>query len=112
MATWVFASQVYTHGNFGSSPWLAFIFHTAVLEFVWGAVIAQLYLSGRRGFCNLALVLGLFLLGFYFADILTLPVGREWLPGVPAALIVYGLLGQKWNVPSWVILWGESSYIL
>lgn len=112
MTTWVLASQIFTHGNFGSSPWLNFILHTAVLEFFWGAIIARLYLTGQRRFRNLALFLGFALLGFYFADILVLPVGREWLPGVPAALIVYGLLGRQWHIPSWAILWGESSYIL
>jgi exopolysaccharide production protein ExoZ len=112
MATWILASQVYTHGNFGSSPWLNFILHTAVLEFFWGAVVAHLYLTGQRRFRNLALALGVALLGLYFADILRLPIGREWMPGVPAALVVYGLLGRKWRIPSWVILWGESSYIL
>lgn len=111
---WVALSQVYQHQT--AVVWAPFnyLLHSAVLEFLYGVIIATLFVRGERRLQDLSLVLGVLgLAAFLLTDSPLLHgVGREFVPGVPAALIVYGLLGRGWPVPDSVLLWGESSYIL
>lgn len=114
MLVWALSAQVFAV-TVGAGTQLSFLLHTASAEFLYGIIIARMYLAGPLRFTKPALVVGLALFAGLMAGVYTadqIPRGREISAGVPAALIVYGLLGVKMRMPGWVMLWGESSYLL
>ena len=115
MAVWVLLSQLAKLPPLADVTILALPLHSAVLEFLFGAGVAVAYLNGYRAFHLPALAAGtvlicLFLLGVF--DGLHYRFGREFMPGIPAALLVYGILGLKLRLHPALLVWGESSYIL
>lgn len=116
MILWVIASQIFSHLITDKPTWLLIPLHTAVLEFLFGIVIAILY--GKAG-QKLPLHIPVFLLGF--ASVLFYLVspeahsgnlGREIAAGIPSALLVYGALGFSLKGMKILETWGNSSYIL
>lgn len=111
---WVTLSQIYQYQTMLAWSPLDYLLHSAVLEFLYGVIIARLFMAGRLAFQNLALATGVVgLVAFLVSDSELLHgLGREVVPGLPATLIVYGLLGRSWEISDTILLWGESSYIL
>ncbi|MEH6646522.1 acyltransferase family protein [Sulfitobacter sp.] len=117
MIVWVLISQIFLHFNAPRNPWLAIPFHSAVLEFLFGTLIAIKFLESQatiRRFRVPVLVLGavgvsIYLVsgGFHIG-----PFGREIAAGVPSALLVFGALGFTASNMKMLETWGESSYIL
>jgi peptidoglycan/LPS O-acetylase OafA/YrhL len=117
MLAWAGAAQVITHFTDLRSIWLAFTLNTVVLEFLFGIAIAHIYLNAPNNhlkFGRTALAIGAFLVGAY-----TLsgawhvgPLGREFCAGIPAAILVYGAIGTDLRLPKFILVWGESSYVL
>ncbi len=106
------------------NAWTRIAFHPLTAEFVMGAFIGLLVASGRRRFSTAAVGLGVawwvtasVLLAPYqaFDDV---PMGWDrvlaW--GVPAALIVYGVIGleldHKLRTPGALVRIGDWSYAL
>lgn len=92
---------------------LSLIFHSVVVEFLYGIIIGHFVMTGRTRGRFPALLLGSALLvilpsGFSGAPMLP----RELSAGLPAALVVYGMTGWKLRLPRLVLLWGDASYIL
>lgn len=102
-------------GPYVSTAGGAFIwfFHSVVLEFLYGVLIAWLWLNNRIKY-----PVGVFVVGFvaYIGVVAGLyegfAVGREFKWGIPAALLVYGAVGIPWKAPRLAVLAGDSSYIL
>ncbi len=112
MVAWVMATQVFLHAVPDKPVWLLLPLHSAVMEFLFGAIIAVVFLRGQTRFHLPVLLAGSALMLAYLTEHLALPLSREFLPGIPAAMIVYGVLGFRSRLPEGVILWGESSYVL
>jgi len=93
---------------------LAFLLHSAVLEFLFGILIAMAVLAGRAPLRLPALFLGVALFISYLMSgtLLGLTASREIVAGIPAAFIVYGLTGLKGRQPASVLLAGDASYLL
>lgn len=115
LLVWAGAAQAMAAGMF-TLPGAAFVLHSVVAEFLYGVLIAKAYLTrAALPLTRPALILGTVALaahvaGFYDAG--DLPGGREIAAGLPAAAVVYGLLGVRARMPGWILLWGESSYLL
>ncbi len=96
------------------SGWAYPLFNPVVLEFLYGTLIAQAQLSGKTRYHGLAVLTGIsallavLLLGIEHNAVLR----REFIYGIPAALLIYGVVGMKIRWPSAVMLWGESSYLV
>ncbi|MEM9046040.1 MAG: acyltransferase [Pseudomonadota bacterium] len=114
MVAWVTAAQLYLLDRDLSSPFLNLVLHSSSFSFLVGAFIADLYLRGARRFRNAALWVGGISLLTYMAGLWQPPeaIGREIVPGLPAALLIYGVLDRDWRVPQVLVTWGEASYIL
>ncbi len=110
MIIWVIAAQVLKATEVLPANLIGIAFNTVVLEFLFGAVIAHLTLAGESRFQFPALLLGLISMGAHYAGMFE--VGREWSAGIPAALIVYGVLAWRRSIPQVLVLVGEASYIL
>lgn len=96
-------------------PLMSPVFQTIVLEFLYGVLIGHLYLRFAMPFGRAALALGggtIFVVAFLIGNILQLPISREFLAGVPAAILVYGLVATNWSVPRWLLYGGRASYLL
>ncbi len=92
----------------------AVLTNSVVAEFLYGLIIAQVWISGRSRWHRIALVVGTLWMIAHVTGLLPhLPsVGREINAGLPAALIVYGLVGLPIRLPRWCLTWGEASYLL
>ncbi len=115
MAAWAVAAQVFVHSSDLDHPLLGLVLYRGVIEFLFGAIVAVLLLRGQIHRPRLALAIGLlgfsvWLLGGY--ENLGLDLGREWGAGIPAALILYGIVRSSIRLPGWILLIGEASYIL
>lgn len=116
MVAWVACSQLYKIQNFYKAEWLGIILHSAVLEFLFGAMIASFVmrrpdLPGWRVSLVGAVCYFLFYLPGALDEVIP-KYGREFSPGIPAAFLVYGMLGWVDRVPKTFIQVGESSYLL
>ncbi len=117
LVLWVIISQVALHFVQDVPIWLQIPLHSAVLEFLFGTLIAVLFTLKPeviRRFRFPAIVLGgtsvaAYLVG-YHVD--TAPWGREISAGIPAAFLVFGTLGFSLKPMPALETWGESSYIL
>ena len=98
----------------GSVPrGLSLIFHSVVLEFLFGIGIGYPVVTQRISRRKLALVLGAAAIGILlFAGLDLEPIPREFSAGLPSALLVYGMTGLTLRLPSPALLWGEASYVL
>ncbi|WP_368186653.1 acyltransferase family protein [Aestuariibius sp. HNIBRBA575] len=113
MSIWSICALSYTYGLSFRTPWLAFVLNSVVLEFFYGVILGVVFVHFGTRFWRIALGVGLFLLTLNMTGIgHNWPVGREVTTGLPAMLIVYGLLGVKRRFPQWVLLLGDGSYVL
>lgn len=116
MVIWVALSQAFLFVPDRPS-WLILPLHSAVLEFLFGILIAIYFLSpGEKSRAGHLLALGLGSLGLaiYLVTGNEEPrmFGREIVAGIPSALLVYGVLGLNLKRMPVLETWGESSYIL
>lgn len=92
---------------------IIWLFHSIVLEFLFGVLIAALWINGKIRMARGALALGIM---SYAAAVGGLfewtELGREFKYGIPAAILVYGIVGIRWKAPRLAVLAGDSSYIL
>lgn len=88
------------------------VVYSGAVEFLFGALIALAFRKGWRAGAVPALVLGAVGLGLVVAEIVTFAWGRVWVAGLPSALLVYGMVASGWRMPTWALVWGESSYLL
>ncbi len=115
MIAWVVASQIVEYVPAAHDPLLGVALHSSALEFLFGALIAEALRRGPLPATGPALAAGAVLFGANLLgafDAAHGVVGRELVPGIPAALLVYGALGVRRRVPGWAVLLGEASYIL
>lgn len=114
MLVWYFLgilSLVYTGDMSG---WGVAALNPLILEFLFGAWIAKRVIAGETSYHGLSFCLGMFFLAItLIANPELQPwVRREFVVGLPAALLVYGAVGLTLRWPNMFLLWGESSYIL
>ncbi|MEM9494546.1 MAG: acyltransferase [Pseudomonadota bacterium] len=115
MVVWVILTQIYKNQDVVQSIALNFVLHACVLEFLFGVMIARLFLAGETRGQAPAFVIGVLLLLATMAglfDDAPSYISREVLAGIPAALIIYGALGWRRPVPGIIMLWGEASFLL
>jgi exopolysaccharide production protein ExoZ len=112
---WYAACIVYVSWFKEAAPAIYHALDPVILEFLYGAIIGRIYMTGRTPFGMAALVVGLvsllimtFGVGHYFAT----GIPREYGLGIPAALLVYGLTAVNFRTPRILLLGGQSSYVL
>lgn len=98
--------------HLGLPPVLGVILYSGVIEFLYGGLIALAISAGWRAGAVPALVLGVLGLAAVVFGYVSIYAGRSWVAGLPSAALVYGLAAGGWRMPNWVIVWGESSYLL
>lgn len=92
---------------------LALPLYSGVVEFLMGGLIArQIAKAPSLPASGLAVLLGAFGMVAVVTGLVPLSLGREWVAGVPSALLVYGLACAGWRMPGWTLIWGEASYML
>lgn len=95
------------NGNF------IWFFHSVVLEFLYGVLICWAWMNDRIKLPLVAFGLGcLAYVGVVAGTFSDLGLGREFVAGLPAALLIYGAVGIEWKAPRLAVLAGDSSYIL
>jgi len=113
LIAWYVAARIYGLFFAPGEGEMIWFFHSVVLEFLYGVLIAIAWFKDRIRFASLAFVLG----GISFAATVGgffdgIGLGREFTQGLPAALLIYGAVGLQWKAPRWAVLAGDSSYIL
>ncbi len=98
--------------HLGLPPVLGVILYSGVIEFLYGGLIALAISAGWRAGAVPALVLGVLGLAAVVFGYVSIYAGRSWVAGLPSAALVYGLAAGGWRMPNWVMVWGESSYLL
>lgn len=93
-------------------PAYGLISYSGVIEFLYGGLIATAVASGWQRGAYVCLCFGTLGIVAVVSGTVPLHWGREWVAGLPAAALVYGLAASNWKVPSWALIWGESSYVL
>lgn len=90
------------------------LFNPVILEFLYGTLIAYALLSGGTKYHRPAFAVGIgAVLAILIFNIDTSALlRREFIYGIPAALLIYGAVGMHIRWPKTVILWGESSYLV
>lgn len=100
------------------------LFHTAVAEFLFGALIAYAYTHAAKQerdwmpLQKLALIAGAALLAAALAGSADmakgagLSLGREITAGIPAALFIYGVVHYRRTAGKTALVFGDSSYLL
>ena len=115
-------SAVFPHST---NPYLGFIASPLAIEFMLGTLVGYAYVSERMPFALTALVVGvLAAVGVWIASLapgLTADLGKNDITrvvqfGLPAALLVYGLVGLERRsvnlAPAWSVHLGDASYAL
>lgn len=107
---WYAAAKIYSVFIYDGAG-MVWLFHSVVLEFLYGIVIGILY---RRGPLPLAPLVGLLGIAWMVVTLLMdqSPLAREFWRGLPAAMIVYGAAGVRWRMPAPLLLAGESAYLI
>jgi exopolysaccharide production protein ExoZ len=112
---WYAACIVYVTWFKEAAPAIYHALDPVILEFLYGAIIGRIYMTGRTPFGWPALIIGLggllimtFGVGLYYAT----GIPREYGLGIPAALLVYGLTAVNFRVPQILLLGGRTSYVL
>lgn len=106
MGCWVGLSQLGMRGEL----WTLML-HPLVVEFLLGALIATAAAQRALPCPRLALFAGMAGLLAYLAGFTT-DLPREWAAGVPAAALLWGVVGTRLPTPGWAVLLGEASYSL
>lgn len=103
----------------GLHPFLTIISDSLLMEFAYGILIGMALCKKWRipsAFCLFAICAACALLWLAFSGIWGLPGGRGYSLGIPAALIVFGLIFIEQNVklaiPGWLVTLGNCSYSL
>ncbi len=115
MSIWTALALGFSYQSAIQSDYMAIAFVSMVIQFLFGAIIAYLYMNRSNKMKLFSLIIGSILICLYMAGYLTQIerlVGRGIIAGIPAALILYGILIWRGSVPKLLILWGEASYIL
>lgn len=113
LAVWAAVAQGAKVWPDGVPMVLALPLYSGVVEFLMGGLIArQIAKTPSLPAAGLAVFLGAFGLAAVVTGLIPLSLGREWVAGVPSALLVYGLAGGGWRMPGWTLIWGEASYML
>ena len=113
LAFWAGLAQVAKLWGSDLPTVLALPLYSGVVEFLMGGLIAhRLGVKAGDGLAGLATAAGGLGLVAVVTGLVPLSLGREWVAGLPAALLVYGLARGNWRVPDWTLVWGEASYIL
>jgi peptidoglycan/LPS O-acetylase OafA/YrhL len=112
LGVWALVAQALLFLPNKLSPSLGLVFYSGVVEFLYGALIALTVASARNRWAKSSLVVGALALAVVVTGIYPIPWGREWVAGLPSALLVYGLAAGAWRVPDWAMVWGEASYLL
>jgi peptidoglycan/LPS O-acetylase OafA/YrhL len=110
LLAWYALAVAYSAAKSPDAP-MIWMFHTIVLEFLFGVAIAALYRAGRLRGGPALTALGLAL----FAAVLVFDLTdwrREFCYGIPAAVLMAGAVQLTWRVPRILLLGGESSYLL
>ncbi|WP_031549800.1 acyltransferase family protein [Parvularcula oceani] len=114
MLAWVLLSQAVKAAGF-EGPWTALTLYTGNAEFLYGALLALAFAQGRMPAALPVLLAGV--VGFS-AFLWTGGEGygplssREFGAGIPAAAILYGILGLGGRLPRVFTLLGDASYVL
>lgn len=121
LAIW-FASEIVLAVTFRSSTnvYVAFLARPLPLEFIAGAFVGWLYVSGKTPFAVGALSVGVALSVVAWIvslqhDLAMTDVGRVAAFGIPAAFIVYGAVGLERlerTVPTALVHVGDASYAI
>ena len=98
--------------HLGLPPVLGVILYSGVIEFLYGGLIALAISAGWRAGAIPALALGVLGLAAVVFGYVSIYAGRSWVAGLPSAALVYGLAAGGWRMPNWMMVWGESSYLL
>jgi exopolysaccharide production protein ExoZ len=98
--------------HLGLPPVLGIVLYSGVIEFLYGGLISLAVAAGWRAGAVPALVIGSVGLAVVISGHVSINLGRAWVAGLPSAAVVYGLAAGGWRMPGWVMLWGESSYLL
>lgn len=117
LGLWVIASQLALHFGHALPIWSVIPLHSAVMEFMFGALIGYAFCNAPERLRRVrlpAVLLGggavsAYMVGYHIE---TSPWGREISAGVPSALLVLGALGFTLDRKPVLETWGESSYIL
>lgn len=112
LLVWALVAQILRFLPAALPPSLGLIFYSGVIEFLYGGLIAVALAAGWRRGAVLGMVFGTIGLVLVVSGQVPLNLGREWIAGLPAAALVYGLAASNIKFPSWTMVWGESSYIL
>lgn len=96
------------------SGWGVAACNPIILEFVFGVWIARRVIAGGTSYHKTAFCLGAVLLVVVMVANPDLPpwARREFVVGLPAALLIYGAVGLNLRWPGPFLVWGQSSYIL
>jgi len=117
MLVWVGLAFAFTYWVENQVLWLSFALNSVVLEFLFGILLGVYFHNTEPKARKLqmpALVLGAAWVLFHMASggFEHVGLGREFHSGIPAALLVYGILGLNIGDRPVLEIWGESSYIL
>jgi exopolysaccharide production protein ExoZ len=112
LAVWALIAQVLRFVSSDLPPELGLIMYSGVVEFLFGGLIALAIAAGWQRYARTCVLVGTVGLVAVVSGQLSFHWGREWVAGLPAAALVYGLAAGAWRMPNWSLVWGESSYIL
>lgn len=112
LAAWALVTQGLKLWQVPLPGWLGLVLYSGVIEFLFGGLIALAHAAGWRRGAWPALAAGALGLVAVVTGLLPLAWGREWVAGLPAAALVYGLAAGGWRMPGWTLVWGEASYFL
>lgn len=112
LALWALMGQIARFWPGGVPEALSLILYSGVVEFLMGALIARANAAGLRSLALPSLLAGAALMAAVVPGVIPLSWGREWVAGLPAAALVYGIVALRPPMPGWALLWGESSYLL
>lgn len=112
LIVWALVTQLLLLAPYSLPDWMGLILYSGVIEFLFGGLIALAHAAGWRRGAVPAVIVGSLGLAAVVAGIVPADWGREWVAGLPSALLVYGLAAGNWRVPQWTMVWGEASYLL
>lgn len=103
----------------GLHPFLTIISDSLLMEFAYGILIGMALRKKRRipsALCLFALCAACIVLWLELSGTWGLPGGRGYSQGIPAALIVFGVIfieqNAKLTIPGWLVTLGNCSYSL
>jgi peptidoglycan/LPS O-acetylase OafA/YrhL len=112
LALWALVTQAALFLPVELSPAFGLVLYSGVIEFLFGGLIALALAAGWRHGAKICVAAGALGLAATVSGLLPLHLGREWVAGLPAAALVYGLGAGGWLMPGWAMVWGEASYLL